>query len=1201
MTDMSGEHLKDIVSLKSGFQYSVNLKYDFRDDSITDDFLVTPEGLSIAKTYLKSVLHSANNRAHLLLGPYGKGKSKLILFIMSMLCSHSQRFPEIVAEEIIKTDPEVIDLFNEYKRKNGRLLPVIVNGNSEDLIQELMIALREALVFQKIENLVPDNYYTSAIKTIEAWQQDFPMTYLALADQMNGKVDEFIQALQNYDRNAYNDFLGIYPNLTSGSLFQPLLSFSLADAYHSVAAAIKPYGFTGIFVVYDEFSKYLESAIDRNTSVEIKQLQDFAERCNRSGEEQVHLTLISHKSILSYVDRLPKEKVNAWKAVGNRFQQIEIQTSSNHMYSLITQAFRVDQKFLMKRTISTQIEASIDNVSRLNLFDHAGNDLDKLVESAFPLHPATLYMLPRVSELVAQNERTLFTFLLADEKKGFVEFIKSAPAEFILMTPDKIYDYFESLFRLEQPGSNIYAIYKKVRDTLESIEPNEGSGLSRKIIKTIGLIYIINNFSKLAPTVFSVSWALSSSIYSIESIREEINRLIQSSVIHHKSTNDWLILKAISGKAAEVEIQDEIARREISFRVKSTLLDCIEKRYIFPTRYNDEYSITRFFKVEFILTDELEKIRNYSEYLKNSKSDGLYFAVISDDNEVLNDFSKVVKNIDCEQIITVFPTVKYHLHSVLQRYDAISSLISNSHEKRNDSIMEDLEMYLDDARSQITKVIDGYFLPELRQCNFYHAGKKVTFNRVSDVNRFISEICKQTYPQMPIVINEMINKTHISSQIAQARLRILDGLLKAETLERLGIVGYGPDYSIMQSTLVKPGILIQAEGSTIVNTNNLSPQYQYLLDYIQKWFLSSRNCKLCFKDLYDLLQTPTGRIGIRPGIIPIYIAVVLHGMKKDVTLYWQNNEIEISAKTLDQINKSPEDYFVKVENWTQENVVYLNQMESLFASNINTFDRELNQFERVVKGMQRWFISLTKYAKEYQLIDASNNNIAIFFKGQLKHPNINSRELLLDILPKYFRIRDNQYSLIVEKISDVIQEIEMSQSNLYMLVQQTIHDIFLGNSLVVGNKLIPDLKDWRSNLSDYAIHKLYNNGEDKFLKIIEQANGDSHSFIQKVAMLLVGLRPEDWAQTTHKLFTEKLASFHNTITFSEANPIYSKICKIQFDESSEPKLIENIELSAKAKMAYTDIYNILNEEYGPAISVNEKRQIVVSVLKKLCE
>ena len=51
-------------------------------------------------------------------------------------------------------------------------------------------------------------------------------------------------------------------------------------------------------------------------------LQDFAEKCNRSGEYQLHLMLISHKEISNYIDSLPKQKVDGWRGISERFLHV---------------------------------------------------------------------------------------------------------------------------------------------------------------------------------------------------------------------------------------------------------------------------------------------------------------------------------------------------------------------------------------------------------------------------------------------------------------------------------------------------------------------------------------------------------------------------------------------------------------------------------------------------------------------------------------------------------------------------------------------------------------------------------------------------------------------------------------------------------------------------------------------------------------
>lgn len=58
-----------------------------------------------------------------------------------------------------------------------------------------------------------------------------------------------------------------------------------------------------VYVIYDEFSKYLEANISEASVSDTKMLQDFAEKCNRSGTSQMHLMLISHKEIANYLAR----------------------------------------------------------------------------------------------------------------------------------------------------------------------------------------------------------------------------------------------------------------------------------------------------------------------------------------------------------------------------------------------------------------------------------------------------------------------------------------------------------------------------------------------------------------------------------------------------------------------------------------------------------------------------------------------------------------------------------------------------------------------------------------------------------------------------------------------------------------------------------------------------------------------------------
>ena len=72
-------------------------------------------------------------------------------------------------------------------------------------------------------------------------------------------VSKFISDLENYSTTAYEQFERIYPALTAGSIFNPFLGFDVVDLYEGVVKGLRSKGYTGVYVIYDEFSKFLEA------------------------------------------------------------------------------------------------------------------------------------------------------------------------------------------------------------------------------------------------------------------------------------------------------------------------------------------------------------------------------------------------------------------------------------------------------------------------------------------------------------------------------------------------------------------------------------------------------------------------------------------------------------------------------------------------------------------------------------------------------------------------------------------------------------------------------------------------------------------------------------------------------------------------------------------------------------------------------
>ena len=77
--------MSDMITLAQGFQYSVNIGYDLNSNEKLQNFIPTKSSLQLLEDILASTNENSINRARVLIGAYGKGKSHIVLTILSIL------------------------------------------------------------------------------------------------------------------------------------------------------------------------------------------------------------------------------------------------------------------------------------------------------------------------------------------------------------------------------------------------------------------------------------------------------------------------------------------------------------------------------------------------------------------------------------------------------------------------------------------------------------------------------------------------------------------------------------------------------------------------------------------------------------------------------------------------------------------------------------------------------------------------------------------------------------------------------------------------------------------------------------------------------------------------------------------------------------------------------------------------------------
>lgn len=290
--------------------------------------------------------------------------------------------------------------------------------------------------------------------------------------------------------------------------------------------------------------------------------------------------------------------------------------------------------------------------SESRLFADGGiENLEQIIRECYPLHPVTLFLLPRLSEKIAQNERTLFTFLSANEEFSLLNYIASN-AEGNLLMPDLIYDYFQPLMQKELYEGEIHQQYILTSNILQNLQADS---LQSKLVKTLALISMVGEFEKLSPksnTLFDIYHLA----YSKEEIEKSIAELLSANYIAklHRN-NGFLRLKESSGVDIWKQIQDRMAALEHTQEMHDILNEMNFDSFLYPVRYNDAKEMTRYFKFVFISSSKVAKDTEWHAMIQGEAADGVIFGVLPENQEDISRIEEILAHVDCNRVLFAVP------------------------------------------------------------------------------------------------------------------------------------------------------------------------------------------------------------------------------------------------------------------------------------------------------------------------------------------------------------------------------------------------------------------------------------------------------------------------------------------------------------------------------------------------------------------
>lgn len=1213
--------LNEIVQLAQGFHSSVNISFDLTDESKVESFIPTAYSIDLLNELFGSIAPSSTQRAQILIGAYGRGKSHIMLVLLNMLFNKKEELFERLLKKTKEIDKQTYSNFESYIKSDHKLLPVIITGSSNSLTQSFLGALQQTTaISENLGKLMPETHFVAALNVINTWEKEYPETYASFANWIPMSLYEFKAALKAYDVMAYEEFERIYPKLTAGSTFNPFSGLDVVGIYEKfVEKLVEKTDYNGIYIVYDEFSKYLESSIGNATISDVKLLQDFAEKCNRSGKKQMHLTLISHKDIGNYIDeQLPKDKVDGWRGVSGRFKHLYLQNNYSQMYEVIASVIVKKPEELWdkyKYVNREKFQEVKDIVASKNIGLDTDDKIDELVYGCYPLQPMSTFILPRISEKIAQNERTLFTFLSDQGKSTLNSFIKTNDKDFALVTPDYIYDYFETLLQREPFNSEIKKLYYLTAKALRKTQPGS---LEAKILKTICLIYIVGQFEKLAPTEGTIIDIFKYEYNSAIEINNAINSLIsQESVVYLKRSNNYLKLKESSGVNIIAEINNQKAAIANTCNYIDILNETVYENYIYPNQYNTDKDIIRYFDFKLISSFELRNINNLDDILADTDADGIVFAVVPCSSEDLEMVQSELNSKKYAHERIIFVTLKKweKISELAIEYKAVSILKDTVVD--DDILFEEYELYYDDLNECLTRYLSSFSRPEQHKTIYYYNGEASNIQRKANLSNKISEICQNVYEHMPIINNESLNKNVLPGTAISSRNKVVDALLENELRSNLGLSGNGQDVSFMRSILVNTGLISDiTTRAPEISLEKTSEEMRYTMNYIFKSFFEDtiEHGKASFEVLYSKLTAAKYGVGLKKGVIPVLLAVAIHEIKNDIVISDITGELKITSETINKINENPSNYYVQYEQWNKEKASFLVGLERIFDAYIRENEKAYGKFTYLVFAMNRWFMSLPRYSKEMRVryLGAEKKGVALpskelKFINSVRSVNNNPRKYLIEQLPHIFNGNPNEeniYERILSNILDLKMVFENAFSDLQKAIACDLIAVFSENSNKASLKT--SIENWYKSLKQSTKNHAFPSNENKFMEFCSTITNNEQEFVNEVCRYISGLEMEDWSEETIVNFNKEIALIKETIENYNTNITDEKqletnsikVVSVDAEGNEQTKTYGIVEYSNRAKLLLNMISNDL-EGVGDSVTREEKRRILFDLLESI--
>ncbi|MBI2842134.1 MAG: hypothetical protein HYX78_01910 [Armatimonadetes bacterium] len=840
--------MSELISLSPRFLRSVHLERDFYTDDAAEGYLLTRGSLS-ALSLLARGTSDPSYRAQCISGPYGSGKSALALYFARLLDkAQNNGFKDRARGDIDGVANQLLP-----PPEQG-YITILATGTRENIAVSLMRNLKRSLELSGRQTLLRA-LLTKHRKEIQS---------------RNPGTKAVVRIFEDLARIA-------------------------AEGEQAL----------GVVVIVDELGKLLEYAALRSEDSDVQILQEMAEAASRSHDYPLWFVTILHQQFSQYASRLGRRHQREWERVQQRFFDVPCVLDGLDAFQLVARALNStdSEAVCANQAIRQSAQACAGLAPR-----GSESDFEDLCVSCYPLHPTSLVLLPGLFRKYGQSERSLFSFLSANEPFSLTDWVRDsefdADAPPFMRLP-QLYDYACHTLVGGAPAPHVARAWAEVEEAIARL--GDATLEEVDVLKSVGLLSLVGETSRFHASREALMLALSSPICSPERIQAALDLLEEKRLIVFRRFRNAFRL----WEGSDVDVGERLAAAYQALPSQSVAVsvarDLCPSPPVVARRHSFRTGMLRSFAVTPSSEEDLSTALEPREDV-----DGRLIHCLVQDYEQRESVISALSGLVDPSVLVLVGTENDELLEAARDVAALEWVKHNTPALAGDRVArQELNERRLEAEIAFRTEWNRIFTPGTGETLCLWRGEQRKTASTRDLASLLSDACDATFEFAPVVQNELINRRRLSSAAAAARGNLVKAMLTVEDQPGLGFNGYPPERSIYESLLLRSGVhrLNDKEQWEFGRPNDEDTGLQKAWDCLLERAYSESLKPISVSQLFRELSGPP--YGVADGFVPVLLCACMISYCGTMAMYEDGVFVpDLTPPVMERLMRRPENFSV---------------------------------------------------------------------------------------------------------------------------------------------------------------------------------------------------------------------------------------------------------------------------------------------------